>query len=152
MGVLSDDFATVDVREGLCYHSRPKKQIQEVNGTAKPIMRKLCAAEKAAADPQAVQRGRLRAAALSVWFSCHFSVCFSVACAWLRRAQRAALVYAKHTPWCQKTNKRYLFLRELISMALHIKIVAMTHNRLILKSFYGKIIARMLKDVKRCVS
>ena len=33
-----------------------------------------------------LQRGRLRAAALSVWFSCHFSVCFSVACAWLRRA------------------------------------------------------------------
>ena len=25
MGVFSDDFATVDVREGLCYHSRPKK-------------------------------------------------------------------------------------------------------------------------------
>ena len=65
MGVLSDDFAAVDFREELCYHSRPKKQIQEVNGTAKPIMRKLCAAEKAAADPQAVQRGRLRAAALS---------------------------------------------------------------------------------------
>ena len=29
MGVLSDDFAAVDFREGLCYHSRPKKQIQE---------------------------------------------------------------------------------------------------------------------------
>ena len=28
-------------------------------------------------------------------------VVFSVARAWLRRAQRAALVYAKHTPWCQ---------------------------------------------------
>ena len=41
------------------------------------------------------------AAALSVWFSGHFSVCFSVACAWLRRAKRAALVYAKHTPRCQ---------------------------------------------------
>ena len=24
-GILSDDFATVDVREELCYHSRPKK-------------------------------------------------------------------------------------------------------------------------------
>ena len=30
MGVLSDDFAAVDVREVLCYHSRPKKQMQEV--------------------------------------------------------------------------------------------------------------------------
>ena len=28
IGILSDDFATVDVREELCYHSRPKKQIQ----------------------------------------------------------------------------------------------------------------------------
>ena len=25
MGVFSDDFAAVDVREELCYHSRPKK-------------------------------------------------------------------------------------------------------------------------------
>ena len=25
IGVLSDDFADVDVREKLCYHSRPKK-------------------------------------------------------------------------------------------------------------------------------
>lgn len=35
------------------------------------------------------------------WFFGHFSVCFSVACAWLRRAQRAALVIDKHTPRCQ---------------------------------------------------
>ena len=26
IGVLSDNFAAVDVREELCYHSRPKKQ------------------------------------------------------------------------------------------------------------------------------
>ena len=25
MGVFGDDFAAVDVREELCYHSRPKK-------------------------------------------------------------------------------------------------------------------------------
>ena len=29
MGVFSIDFANVDVREELCYHSRPKKQIRE---------------------------------------------------------------------------------------------------------------------------
>ena len=29
MGVLSEDFAAVDFREEICYHSRPKKQIQE---------------------------------------------------------------------------------------------------------------------------
>ena len=26
MGVFSNDFAAVDVREELCYHSRPKKR------------------------------------------------------------------------------------------------------------------------------
>lgn len=30
MGVLSDDFAAVDFRKKLCYHSRPKKQIQRL--------------------------------------------------------------------------------------------------------------------------
>ena len=29
IGVLSDDFAAVDVREELCYHSRPKKTNSE---------------------------------------------------------------------------------------------------------------------------
>ena len=28
MGVFSDDFAAVDVREELCHHSRSKKQIR----------------------------------------------------------------------------------------------------------------------------
>ena len=37
-GEFSGDFAAVDVREELCYHSRPKKQIQEVHGTGiKPM-------------------------------------------------------------------------------------------------------------------
>ena len=29
IGVFSNDFATVDIRKGLCYHSRPKKQNSE---------------------------------------------------------------------------------------------------------------------------
>ena len=57
MGVLSDDFAAVDVREVLCYHSLTEK----VNSRGtwnrnKTNERKPCAAEKAAAGPQAVQR------------------------------------------------------------------------------------------------
>ena len=36
MGVFSDDFATVDVREELCYHSRPKKQNSEGVGNSIP--------------------------------------------------------------------------------------------------------------------
>ena len=82
MGVLSDDFAAVDFREELCYHSRPKKQIQEVNGTAKPIMRKLCAAEKAAADPQSGSAGTApRRRAFGLVFRVVLVV-FFVACAW----------------------------------------------------------------------
>ena len=78
MSALSDDFAAVDVREELCYHSRPKKtNLGGALSGHETNERKLCAAEKAAADPQAVQRGRLRAAALSVWFSVLFLLSFS---------------------------------------------------------------------------
>ena len=67
MGVFSDDFAAVDVREELCYHSRPEKaKFKRCTEERKQNQkRKLCAAAKAAAGPQADQRGRLRAAALS---------------------------------------------------------------------------------------
>ena len=54
MSVLSDDFAAVDVREELCYHSLTEKANSRGtwNGN-KANERKPCAAEKAAADPQA---------------------------------------------------------------------------------------------------
>ena len=78
MDVFSDDFAAVDVREELCYHSRPKKtNLRGALSGHETNERKLCAAEKAAAYPQAVQRGRLRAAALSVWFFVLFLLSFS---------------------------------------------------------------------------
>ena len=105
IGVLSDDFAAVDVREELCYHSRPKKQIQEVHGTGiKPMKESHARRKKRQPIPKRVSGDGSAPPRLSVWFSGHFSVCFSVACAWLRRAQRAALVYAKHTPRCQSSN------------------------------------------------
>ena len=64
IGVLSDDFAAVDVREELCYHSRPKKQIQEVHGTGiKPMKESHARRKKRQPIPKAVQRGRLRSAA-----------------------------------------------------------------------------------------
>ena len=34
IGVLSNDFADVDVREELCYHSRPKKQKRREDGNS----------------------------------------------------------------------------------------------------------------------
>ena len=65
------------------------------------MKRKDRTAEKAAADPQAVQRGRLRAAA-------PFGLVFRVVLVAVSRRvlgcgarQRGALVIDKHTPWCQ---------------------------------------------------
>ena len=55
MGVFSDDFATVDVREELCYHSRPKKQIQEVHGTGiKPMKESIARRKKRQPIPKRV--------------------------------------------------------------------------------------------------
>ena len=142
IGVLSDDFAAVDVREELCYHSRPKKQIQEVHGTGiKPMKESIARRKKRQPIPKRVSGdgsapprflvavnfafGRLAFATRpfcsvtsplpkksllcksfsGALFHSVFRVVlvvFFVACAWLRRAKRAALVYAKHTPRCQK--------------------------------------------------
>ena len=144
IGVLSDDFSAVDVREVLCYHSRPKKRkFKRYNERQKPIKRKPCAAEKRQPIPKRVSGdgsapprflvavnfafGRLAFATRpfcsvtsplpkksllcksfsGALFHSVFRVVlvvFFVACAWLRRAQRAALVYAKHTPRCQSSN------------------------------------------------
>ena len=52
MGVLSDVFATVDLREELCHHSRPKEAKSEEHGTGNIKGRKPCAAEKAEAGPE----------------------------------------------------------------------------------------------------
>ena len=53
IGVLSDDFAAVDVREELCYHSRPKKQIQEVHGTGiKPMKESIARRKKRQPSPE----------------------------------------------------------------------------------------------------
>ena len=63
--------------------------------TAKPMKRKDRTAEKATADPQAVQRGRLRTAAPFGLVFRVVLVAFFAACAWLRRpsAKREGL-------WC----------------------------------------------------
>ena len=92
MSVLSDDFAAVDVREELCYHSRPKKQIQEVHGTGiKPMKESHARRQKRQPIPKAVQRGRLRAAALSVWFSALFLLPFRGVCLAAARISAAHL-------------------------------------------------------------
>ena len=52
MGVLSDDFATVDLREDYANLSLPKEAKSEEHGTGKIKGRKPCAAEKAEAGPE----------------------------------------------------------------------------------------------------
>lgn len=47
MGVLSDDFAAVDVREELCYHCRPKKRkFKRRNERQKPIKESIARRKK----------------------------------------------------------------------------------------------------------
>ena len=53
MGVFSDDFAAVDFREDYANLSLPKEAKFKRCRTIKTNERKPCAAEKAAADPQA---------------------------------------------------------------------------------------------------
>ena len=95
MGVLSNDFAAVDLREELCYHSLTEKANSRgaINGK-KPMIESHARRKKRQPIPKAVQRGRLRVAALSVGFP-RCSCCLSVACAWLRRAS------ARRTCLCQ---------------------------------------------------
>ena len=97
MGVFSDDFAAVDVREELCYHSRPEKaKFKRCTEERKQNQkRKLCAAAKAAAGPQADQRGRLRAAApFDLVFRSFFCLLFRGVCL-------AAAGEARRTRLCQ---------------------------------------------------
>lgn len=64
--VLSDDFADVDVREDLCYHSRPKKaKFERRKNGQKTNVGKQCAAGKAAADPKRFSGDGSATAALS---------------------------------------------------------------------------------------
>ena len=106
MGVFSDDFAAVDVREELCYHSRPEKaKFKRCTEERKQNQkRKLCAAANAAAGPQADQRGRLRAAALSLWFFVLVLLFFRGVCLAAAARSAAALVQDKHTPESHSPN------------------------------------------------
>ena len=144
MGVFSDDFATVDVREELCYHSRPeKRKFKRCNERQKPMIESHARRKKRQPSPErfsgdgsapprflvavnfALQAACFRNPpvllryvsssqkifALQIFFGSPVClvfrvvlVVFSVARAWLWRAQRAALVYAKHTPRCQSSN------------------------------------------------
>ena len=102
MGVLSDDFATVDVREELCYHSRPKKQIQEVHGTGiKPMKESIARRKKRQPIPKRVSGDGSAPPCFRFGFPVIFLFVFPWRVLGCGARQRAALVYAKLTPQCQ---------------------------------------------------
>ena len=101
MGVLSDDFAAVDVREELCYHSRSKKRkFKRRNERQKPMIESHARRKKRQPIPKRVSGDGSAPP--------HFRLVFRIVLvAFSRRVlgcgarQRAALVYVKHTLWCQ---------------------------------------------------
>ena len=101
MGVLSDDFATVDLREDYANLSLPKEANSRGKRNGKTNEKKGSHGGKSGSRSPSGSAGTapLRRAFRFGFPRC--SCCRFAACAWLRRAQRAALVYAKHTPRCQ---------------------------------------------------
>ncbi len=95
--VLSDDFADVDVREDLCYHSRPKKQNSKGEKRTKDECRKAGRGGKSGSRSQAVQRGRLRHRRA---FRSGFPIFFGGVGLSAAARSAAALVIDKLTPNC----------------------------------------------------
>ena len=102
MGVLSDDFAAVDFREVLCYHSLTEKANSRGKRNGKTNYEKAVRGGKSGSrspkrfsgDGSAPPRFRFGFPVISL-----FAFLWRVLGCGAR--QRAALVYAKHTPWCQ---------------------------------------------------
>ena len=96
--VLSDDFADVDFREELCYHSRPKKaKFERGKNGQKTNVGKQCAAGKAAADPKRFSGDGSATAALS---GSGFPIFFRGVGLSAAARSAAALVYDKLTHNC----------------------------------------------------
>ena len=93
MGVLSDDFAAVDVREELCYYSLTEKaQIQEVHGTGiKPMKESHARRQKRQPIPKRVSGDGSAPPRLSVWFSVLFLLFFRGVCLAAARVSAAHL-------------------------------------------------------------
>ena len=105
MGVLSDDFAAVDLREELCYHSRPKEAKFKRN-TVREKSKKESHARRKKREP--VRSGSAGTAphrrAFRFGFPrCLFSWRVLVAAAHQRRRSR---IKDKHTPRLQKQYKQ----------------------------------------------
>lgn len=115
MGVLSDDFAAVDIREVLCYHSLTEKANSRDKRNGKTNYEKTVRGGKSGSRSPSGSAGTApRRRACGLVFRVVL-VAFSRRVLGCGARQRAALVYAKHTPWCQlnkfcglKQNDNYL--------------------------------------------
>ena len=95
MGVLSDDFATVDVREELCYHSLTEKANSRGKRNGKTNYEKAVRGGKSGSRSPSGSAGTApHRRAFGLVFRVVLVV-FSMACAWLRRAS------ARRTCLCQ---------------------------------------------------
>ena len=99
MGVLSDDFATVDLREDYANLSLPKEANSRGERNGKTNKEKGSHGGKAAADPERFSGDGSAPPRLSVWFSV---LILFVACACRGGASAPSLSYKnKHTPRLQ---------------------------------------------------
>ena len=122
MGVFSDDFATVDFREELCYHSRPKKtNLRGALSGHETNKRKLCAAEKATADPKRVSGDGSAPPRFRFGFPCCSCCLFcGVGLAAASAASRTCLCQAHATV----PNKPSVIFQQRVSFYSDIKFIA----------------------------
>ena len=119
MGVFCDDFAAVDVREGLCYHSRPKKQIQEVHGTGiKPMKESIARRKKRQPIPKRVSGDGSAPPRFRFGFPCCSCLLFRGVClAAASEASRTCLCQAHATV----PNKFFILIFLIFALFLHVK-------------------------------
>ena len=99
IGVLSDDFAAVDVREVLCYHSLTEKANSRGAMNGKNQWKKAVRGGKSGSrSPSGLAGTAPRRRAFGLVFPVVYLFLFRGVCLAAARRSRAALVYAKHTP------------------------------------------------------
>ena len=101
MGVFCNDFAAVDFREELCYHSLTEKANSRDKRNGKTNYEKTVRGGKSGSRSPSGSAGTApRRRACGLVFRVVL-VAFSRRVLGCGARQRAALVYAKHTPRCQ---------------------------------------------------
>ena len=103
MGVFSNDFAAVDFREELCYHSRPEKAKfkRYMEQERKPMKESHARRETRSRSPKRFSGDGSAPPRFLFGFPCCSGCPFRGVCLAAAARSAAALVYAKHTSRCQ---------------------------------------------------